>query len=98
MTEPKRFGAADYLLLLLVLLVAAGLRAGWLWACADGGNNDGPLRMQDESPRSEVSSETPSTEMKDLVRNMREHQWFGSLAPFAHFRRKLTYPALCGQT
>jgi 4-amino-4-deoxy-L-arabinose transferase-like glycosyltransferase len=89
MAEPKRFGATDSLMLMLVLLLALGLRAGWLMTVADGGNNDGPLRVQDASPLLDLPPDkplrgkSPPSEMDALIHNMKEHQWFGDLAPFA---------------
>ena len=50
MADMRRFGPADLLLLLLVLAVAGGLRAGYLFSCADRSRSDGPLRVQDPSP------------------------------------------------
>jgi 4-amino-4-deoxy-L-arabinose transferase-like glycosyltransferase len=68
----RRFGATDLILLLLVLAVAGGARAGYLAAYADGGRNDGPLRVQEPRP-----------ELPALVDNVRTGDSFSTRAPFA---------------
>jgi 4-amino-4-deoxy-L-arabinose transferase-like glycosyltransferase len=73
MTEIPRFRALDLILLLLVLAVAGGVRAGYLKACADNGYNAGPFRVQDDR----------SGDIQPLVDNLIEFQWFGGFAPFA---------------
>jgi 4-amino-4-deoxy-L-arabinose transferase-like glycosyltransferase len=90
MTDMRRFGWTDFVLLLLVLLAAAGARAGYLWHFADSGGNAGPFRVQDR-PRTlhelpdtaEMRGEKPPTELDALVHNLKEDQWYGCLAPFA---------------
>jgi 4-amino-4-deoxy-L-arabinose transferase-like glycosyltransferase len=103
MADIRRFGPADLLLLLLVLAVAAGIRAGYLSTCADGGRNAGPLRVQDARRTlfgpGEV--EPARTDLEALIRNVREHGWFGCLAPFATGEEKTAhispgYPWLVG--
>jgi 4-amino-4-deoxy-L-arabinose transferase-like glycosyltransferase len=90
MADIRRFGTADLLLLLLVLAVAAGARAGYLINCADSGRNSGPLTVQDPQPP--LSDVTPPAEMRGsprptdldaLIDNLEHHQWFGSMAPYA---------------
>ncbi|MBY0231832.1 MAG: glycosyltransferase family 39 protein [Gemmataceae bacterium] len=51
MAEMRRFGPADLLLLLVVVAVAAGARAGYLMTCADSGRNAGPIRVQEPASR-----------------------------------------------
>ncbi len=72
MTEERRFAAADLLLLVLVVAAAAGARAGYLWACADGGRTGGPLLVQDRPAGLEA-----------LARNLKEYGRFAGPAPFA---------------
>jgi 4-amino-4-deoxy-L-arabinose transferase-like glycosyltransferase len=79
MADIRRFGPADFVLLLLIFAVAAGARAGYLFSCADGGRNGGPLRVQDV--RREV--EPGKTELDQLIQNVRDRGWFGSQAPFS---------------
>lgn len=91
MAEMRRFGVVDLLVLLLVLGVAGGLRAGYLLACADGSKSSGPLRVQDARPPL-VDFEAPEDmrggprpdEMDALIHNVHRHRWFGSLAPYAN--------------
>jgi 4-amino-4-deoxy-L-arabinose transferase-like glycosyltransferase len=81
MTEMPRFGFGDFLLMLLVLVTAGGLRGGYLMTEADYARKDPPVRVQDSSPELELRNR-PS-EMMSLVRNLRDDTWFGTLAPFA---------------
>src|SRR5262245_55067002 len=74
MADIRRFGPSDFLLLLLVLAAAAGVRAGYLVTCADGGSAEGPLRVQ-EAP-------APG-DQAELIDHVRRGLWFGSRAPFA---------------
>jgi hypothetical protein len=89
MSETRRFGLAELLLLLIVLAVAAGARACYLCACADNANSDGPLQVQDARPplalppQTELRGRPSPTELDALVHNLKEYNWFGSLAPFA---------------
>jgi 4-amino-4-deoxy-L-arabinose transferase-like glycosyltransferase len=73
MAEPRRFGLPDWLLFVLTLALAAGVRAGYLATCADQGRNGGPLAVQDPE----------RTELDALVRNLKGHQSFQGPAPFA---------------
>ncbi len=112
MADMRRFGPVDLLLLVLllvlVLAVAGGLRAGYLLRCADGGRSDGPLRVQDASPPladfdapEEMRGAPRPTEFDALVDNVRNHRWFGSLAPLASKEERTAhvspgYPWLVG--
>jgi 4-amino-4-deoxy-L-arabinose transferase-like glycosyltransferase len=46
----RRFGSADFVLLLAVVIVAAGSRIWYLSACADHAQTEGPLQVQDGLP------------------------------------------------
>jgi hypothetical protein len=70
MVEVRRFTLLDGLLLIVVVAAAAGLRAGYLIACADYARNDGPLRV-----------ETPLPELDSLVRNLKAQQRFALTSP-----------------
>src|SRR5437879_4777666 len=90
MAELRRFGLMELLLFVLVVAVAAGVRAGYLLACADGGRAAGALLVQDPPPPlrglppgTELRGRTQPTEQDALVHNLKEHNWFGCLAPFA---------------
>ncbi|HZY88234.1 MAG TPA: hypothetical protein VFE78_25585 [Gemmataceae bacterium] len=72
MTQERRFGPTDMLLLALVVAAAAGARAGYLWACADGGRSGGPLLVQGRP-----------AELDALVRNLKDSGRFAGPAPFA---------------
>jgi len=90
MAETRPFGIGDFLLLVLVLALAGAARAGYLISYADNAQTEGPLLVQDPSP---VLRDLPSgatlrgksrpTELDALIHNLKEHNWFGSLAPFA---------------
>lgn len=90
MTPVRPFGGADFLMLLVVIGAAAGARAGYMMNCADNGNSPGPLVVQDAQPPlaglpadTELRGQKDPTELQALANNLKEHHWFGSLAPFA---------------
>jgi 4-amino-4-deoxy-L-arabinose transferase-like glycosyltransferase len=66
MVEPRRFTWTEGLLLLAIVLAAAGARAGYLIACADYARNEGPLRV-----------ETAIPELDQLVGNLKNGWRFG---------------------
>ncbi|HWG46838.1 MAG TPA: glycosyltransferase family 39 protein [Gemmataceae bacterium] len=72
MTEMRRFTLVDGLLLIAIVALAAGTRAGYLISCADYARNAGPLLV-----------ETPPAELEKLVSNLKDKQSFASRAPFA---------------
>jgi 4-amino-4-deoxy-L-arabinose transferase-like glycosyltransferase len=75
MATMRPFRLLDLLLLVLVLAVAAGARAGYLSTCADSGRGGGPLRVQ-ESPSEAFTADA-------LIKNVRENLSFQGKAPFA---------------
>jgi 4-amino-4-deoxy-L-arabinose transferase-like glycosyltransferase len=84
MVEKHRFRLVDFLLLVVVLAVAGGLRADYLLTCADAGRNAGPLVVAAPAPMAPDSSpDEPVTELDRLIRNLRERQWFACRAPLA---------------
>jgi hypothetical protein len=89
MADRRRFRLVDLVLLLIILAFAAGARVGYLITYADGGDSDGPILVQDPSPvlelppGTEMRGQTRITERDALVHNLKEHRWFGSLAPLA---------------
>jgi Dolichyl-phosphate-mannose-protein mannosyltransferase len=91
MTQPPRFGLIDLLLFLLVLGAAGGTRAAYLHFCAADGHAVGPVLVQGEI----------SDEQKMLIANVKEHGWFGCLAPLARAEEQTAhtepgYPWLLG--
>lgn len=85
-----RFGLLEGLLLLVVVLWAAGARIAWLTTCTAGGEKQGPIRVQDSTPvltglpaETEMRGQSPPHELDALVQNLSDHQWFGMLVPFA---------------
>jgi hypothetical protein len=72
MAEMRRFGAADIVLLLVVVLVAGGVRAGYLILCADSAHSSGPVLVQDDAPAQAT-----------LVENLKKDYSFKSTAPFS---------------
>lgn len=65
-----RFRLEDVVLLLLTVALAAGARVGYLIRYTDNAANAGPLQVQ------EAEAET-------LIQNLKEHHWFGAMAPLA---------------
>jgi Dolichyl-phosphate-mannose-protein mannosyltransferase len=91
MAERPRFGIVDVLWLVLILAAAAGARTAYLLTSADGGREAGPLAVQSPSPvLTTLPADAPPmlgkpapTELDALVSNLKEHRWFGSMAPFS---------------
>lgn len=73
MPNPRRFSAADFLLLALVLATAGAARAWYLSACCAQGTSDGPFRVQDDW----------YAERDQLVANLKERGEFMARAPLA---------------
>src|SRR5262249_23029600 len=80
MADMRRFGPADLFLLLVVLGVGAGARAGYLMQCANDGRADGPLRVQ-EAPVPAPGQQ--ADEERTLIDNVKADFWFASAAPFS---------------
>jgi 4-amino-4-deoxy-L-arabinose transferase-like glycosyltransferase len=91
MPATRGLGFGGAILFLIVLIVAGGARAWYLIECASKGMSDGPLLVQDRQPvlaglpaGAFRDDKSPPTEQDALVHNLKEHNWFGSLAPFAN--------------
>jgi 4-amino-4-deoxy-L-arabinose transferase-like glycosyltransferase len=65
MAEMRRLTLTEALILLAILVLAAGTRAGYLMACADSGRNAGPLLV-----------ESLPANLDMLVRNLKDQQRF----------------------
>jgi hypothetical protein len=86
----RRFGSTDLILLLIVLLVAAGSRVWYLWACADNAQKEGAVQVQD-APRllrdqpagAELRDQGPSNELDALVQNLKDQHRFAAPAPLS---------------
>lgn len=74
MAAVRRLDLADLLVFLVMVAAAAGARAWYLNLGADNATTDGPIRVQDESPR--------ATELDVLVKNLKEKNSFDSKPPF----------------
>jgi hypothetical protein len=91
MVVERRFGFIDLVLLLLIVAGAAGVRAWYLSAYANNGQTDGPWQVQDSPPRvavelpagADLNGKTDPNEQDALVHNLKQHKWFGSLAPLS---------------
>jgi len=102
MTDSRRFRLLDLIPFLLVLATAAGARVGYLVTRAEGGDSAGPLIVQDASPELVLTGGQRSSELDALRGNIRDHHWFGSLAPFANQEERTAhvapgYPWLLGE-
>jgi hypothetical protein len=100
MPTPRRLGFSDALLFLIILVAAGGARTWYLIVCANSGISAGPLRVQDAQPvltslpaDSELHGREQPTEQDALIHNLKEHRWFGSLAPFATGEEKTAHVA-----
>ena len=56
-TPLRRFGVVDFVLFLYVLVMAGGVRAGYLMLAADNGKSSGPLAVQDQNPVEQADQE-----------------------------------------
>jgi hypothetical protein len=90
MNDLRRFGLIDLVLLVAVLSGALAARGWYLFEFADSGQTSGPFHVQDPQPLlkdlpagTTYRGHSPPSELDALVENLREHQWFGSLAPFS---------------
>ena len=93
MTRSGRTRLVETILFLFVLATAAGARVGYLMAYADEARTEGPLRVQDRSPELPLVSTGSQTEQEWLIDNVRQHGWFGSLAPLADQEERTAHAA-----
>jgi 4-amino-4-deoxy-L-arabinose transferase-like glycosyltransferase len=100
MSETRHFGPSDFLWLLLVVALAAALRGGYLVACATSGLTDGQWYIQGPPPLlaglpagTVMRGRDPPSELDALVHNLKEHGWFGSLAPLARAEEQTVHVA-----
>jgi 4-amino-4-deoxy-L-arabinose transferase-like glycosyltransferase len=99
MTPIRRFGAVDFVLFLYIVLLAGGIRAGYLMLSAGNGHNPGPFLVQDSGPPSPGSNS--ETDLQTLTRNIKEKNSFSSMAPLASVEEDTAhaspgYPYLLG--
>ncbi len=90
MSNQRPFGLVGFLLLLIVFLGAAAIRAGYLLTYADSGATAGPIQVQETSP-----------ELRELITNVKDSTWFGDHAPFSEEEEQTAdhspgYPWLVG--
>jgi hypothetical protein len=78
MTDLRRFGVADTALLVLVLALAGGARAGYLIKLCDKGQTAGPLRVQDVRPPSPGAG--GRTELQEIIEGLRTSNAYRSRA------------------
>lgn len=99
MTDARRFRLPDLIPFVLVLFAAAGARVGYVLNYADNAATDGPILVQDAPPTLALADGTTMrgqsrvTEADALIHNMKEHRWFGSLAPFAYREERTAHVA-----
>src|SRR5437868_14580241 len=100
MADTRRLGTVELVLFLVVLLVAAGARAGYLYFCADKGQSEGPVQVQDAWPPvkevpagTEVRGRQAPTELDQLVHNLKGSHEFKSAAPLSRGEEKTAHRA-----
>ena len=100
MPAQRRLGFSDALLFLVIVATAGGARTWYLIVCANSGMSAGPLRVQDADPvlislpaDSEMHGRALPTEQDALIHNLKEHQWFGILAPFGTVEERTAHVA-----
>lgn len=75
--------------LLAVLVCAGGTRAWYIMECADQGQRDAAIQVQDAPPPANVPqgtsfrARTPPSQLDQLVENLAVHQRFNCVAPLA---------------
>src|SRR5438874_1138019 len=99
MREIPPLGTKGVVACALVLGLAAGLRLGYLAVCCEGGASTPRFAVQGGAPPLEYGADvelrghkSPGT-FDALVHNVREHRWFGSLAPLADGEEKTAHVA-----
>jgi 4-amino-4-deoxy-L-arabinose transferase-like glycosyltransferase len=98
MTPMPHFGLKEWFLLLLVLAAAAGARLAYVLSCLANMSAPAPLAVQDRPAVAWVSVEDPpatrrSDELNDLIQNVKEYRWGGSLAPLADVEERTAHAA-----
>ncbi len=94
MSNMRRFGSTELMLLLMVLIAAAASRVWYLCACADNGQREGVLQVQDASAGLQPPEGVPagaeprdparSKELDALVKNLKNEHQFAGPAPLSH--------------
>ena len=74
MTPIRRFGLVDFMLLVYVLAIAGGVRAGYLALAADNGRNPGPFVVQDPAANADLAT---------LSASVKDNNTFVSAAPLS---------------
>jgi 4-amino-4-deoxy-L-arabinose transferase-like glycosyltransferase len=75
MSALRRLDLANLLVFVVIVAAAAGARVWYLNVGADNATTEGPIRVQDKSPR--------AAELEVLVKNLKEKNSFESKPPFA---------------
>src|SRR5262249_46673492 len=93
MSNLRRFGSAEFMLLLIVFATAAASRVWYLCACAENGQKEGSLQVQDPYPRAappeavldgaKPRDQARANELDMLVQNLKEQHQFAGPAPLA---------------
>jgi 4-amino-4-deoxy-L-arabinose transferase-like glycosyltransferase len=89
MNAPQRLSFAGFVLLLLDVGAAAGVRIAYLTTATDNGRGTTTLSVQGggldaESPLAPGAGDERQTGvLGQLVRNLSDHQWYGAKAPLA---------------
>ena len=89
MRDTPPLGTMGWIGVAVVLLLASVTRIGYLTACCDAGAAAPRFLVQGDGPRPDFApgvtlrDRDRPTEFDNLVHNLREHRWFGSLAPLA---------------
>jgi hypothetical protein len=97
MSELRRWGLADLAALLIVLGIAAGIRSWYIAVAADAGMGTPALEVEGQPPRPDFPADTlrrgrkQPSELDNLVHNLEEERWFGSLAPLADKEEKTAH-------
>jgi hypothetical protein len=92
-------GLVGLLACVLVVILAAAARFGYLAICCDGGASASRFAVQGTGIRPELPTattlrgQTPPSEIDSLAGNLQQYHWFGSLTPLSDVEERTAHVA-----
>jgi hypothetical protein len=92
-------GLVGLLACVVVVAVAAVTRVGYVMGFCDGGSLPAKFMVQGPGPRPDLPpgmklrNQYPPSELDELVDNLQQHRWFGSLAPLSNVEERTAHVA-----
>src|SRR5262249_11369230 len=90
-------GLVGLLACVVVVLVAAVTRVGYVMSFCDGGGRAARFAVQEPGSRADLPSGMKMRgqffpgELDELVDNLQQHRWFGSLAPLSDVEERTAH-------